>query len=98
MPARERGGMSDPGRTPEQVAADDALTAAVEACLAAYGGNPTYVLMEYIVVATSTGWDDDGEQRTAVGVCHRDGDVPLHRCLGLAEYAATRYRATIAED
>lgn len=90
--------MSTNGRTPEQVAADNALTDAIEACLQAYGGPGSYVLTEYIVITAQTGWDDDGEQLTAVGVCHRDGDVPLHRCLGLAEYAAARYRKRIAED
>jgi|GEM_PF-5315863 len=90
--------MSSNGRTPEQVAADDALTAAIEAVLAAYGGNTGYVLTEYIVITAQTGWDDGGEQLTAVGCCHKDGDVPLHRCLGLAEYAAARYRKRIVED
>lgn len=86
-------------RTPEQIEADDALTVAIEKVIAAYyEGHRGYVLGEYIVISAQQGWDDDGDGLTATSTIHRDGDVPIHRCLGLAEYAATRYRARIAED
>ncbi|GLY32120.1 hypothetical protein [Kineosporia sp. NBRC 101731] len=91
--------MTDP-RTPEQSAADEALTKAIEATLAAYhDSDQPFLLTDYIVITCQRAWDgEDGEPLTAVGTIHRDGDVPIHVCLGLAEYAATRYRRLIAED
>jgi hypothetical protein len=85
-------------RTPEQVAADEALTAAIEQALAAYGDGVPSVLSEYVVVTSQHRFDDEGDGLTAVGCLYRDGDVPTHRALGLIEYAATRMRKEIAED
>ncbi len=86
-------------RTAEQVAADELLTEAIHAVVKAYyDGNQTYVLGEYIVIAAQQGWNDDGDGVSANTMIQRDGDVALHRCLGLAEYAATRYRKAINED
>ncbi|HEX6682965.1 MAG TPA: hypothetical protein VF062_09235 [Candidatus Limnocylindrales bacterium] len=86
-------------RTPEQKAADEALTAAVEQALTAYGSEEqSYVLTEYVVLTAQTRYDEDGDAVTAVGIVYRDGDVPHHRALGLIDYAATRLRAAIAED
>lgn len=90
--------MSD-SRTAEQRAADEALTAAIEATLRAYSDSETpMVLTDYIVVSSERSWDEDGDPMTAIGTIHRDGDIPIHVCLGLAEYAATRYRQLIAKD
>lgn len=86
-------------RTPEQQAADDALTAAVEQCIAAYySGDTPWTLTEYVVVTSQHRWDDDGDAVTAVGSIFRDGDVPIHRALGLVEYAAVRLRKHITDD
>lgn len=85
-------------RTPEQVTADLALTAAIEQALAAYGDEQAYVLTEYVVVTSQQRFDDDGDSVTAVGLVYRDGDVPTHRALGLCEYAATRLRHYISQD
>lgn len=86
-------------RTPEQVAADDALTAAIEQTLAAYDdGGQAYVLTEYVVVTSQQRFDEDGDGITAVGLMSRDCDVPLHRLLGLVEYAAARLRKSAAAD
>jgi hypothetical protein len=85
-------------RTPEQRAADAALTAAIEQTLTAYADDgQAWILTEYVVLTAQTRYDD-GEASTAVGALYRDGDVPLHRALGLVEYASTRMRKTIAED
>ncbi len=85
--------------TAEQKAADENLTAAIERALAAHSieGEP-YVLAEYIVITCQHRFDEDGDGITAVGYLSRDGDVPLHRSLGLAEYAAARLRKRICED
>lgn len=85
-------------RTPEQIAADDALTAAIEGVLIAYAddGN-AWVISEYIVAAAQHRFDD-GDALTAVGLLYRDGDVPTHRALGLADYAATQLRWLVAQE
>lgn len=86
-------------RTPEQIAADTALTEAIERAIAAYwteGG--AWVLTEYVVCVSQARWDDHGDQLTAVGVIYRDGDVPHHRALGLVEYVAARIRKQITDD
>jgi hypothetical protein len=86
-------------RTPEQVEADGALTEAVERCLRAYQEDGTaWALSEYVVISSQHRWDDDGDGITAVATLYRDSDVPVHRALGLVQYAATRMRALIAED
>jgi hypothetical protein len=88
-------------RTPEQVAADDALTAAVEAVQFAYlkdGEDVGGVLTEYLVIATRRNWDEDGNGWTTTSSRVRDGEMPLDRQLGLVEYAAVRIRKRIAED
>lgn len=87
-------------RTEEQVAADDALTAAIEQTLRAYADDSeAWIATEYVVVTSQQRFDDDGEALTAVGTLYRDGgEVPIHRALGLIEYAATRMRKHIADD
>ena len=86
-------------RTPEQVEADDNLTAAIERVLAAYDEvGDAYVLAEYLVITSQHRFDEQGDGITAVGYFTRDCDVPLHRSLGLAEYVSTRLRKRIAED
>ncbi|SBT63940.1 hypothetical protein GA0070622_0908 [Micromonospora sediminicola] len=84
-------------RTPEQVAADQALTAAIEQVLLAYADDgQAWVLTEYVVISAQQRFDDHGHGVTAVGCFNRDDAVPVHRILGLVEYAATRTRKTIA--
>ena len=86
-------------RSPEQVAADEALTAAIQQALLAYADDGyAWVPTEYVVVLSQTRFDEDGDGITAVGMIYRDCDVPQHRALGLVEYAATRMRKRIAAD
>lgn len=85
-------------RTPEQITADEALTAAIEAMQLAYHGEPEGVLTTYLVVAKRRWWDDDGDSLTAVYIDVKDGDIPIDEQLGLAEYAAARIRRRITED
>jgi hypothetical protein len=86
-------------RTPEQVEADDALTAAIEQVIRVYyAGEDAYVLSEYVVITCQQRYDDDGDGITAIGTMYRDGDVPPHRALGLLEYARARLKKTICDD
>lgn len=86
-------------RTPEQIAADDALTAAIEQVWAAYyPDSEPGVLLEYVVAARRRSFDDEGDPLTANAIMPRDGDVPVDLMLGLTEYVTTRLRKRIAED
>lgn len=84
-------------RTPEQVAADEQLTRAIEAVQSVYGmTEEAWVMSEYVVVAAGHRYDDEGESVTAISTLYRDGDVPVHRALGLLTYASTQLRTYIA--
>lgn len=83
-------------RTPEQVAADNALTDAIEAVERAYHGESEGVLTTYVVIAKRKFWDEDGTGVTAITSASKDSDVSLDELLGLVEYAAARYRLEIA--
>lgn len=76
-------------RSEEQIAADDALTAAVDGVLHAYSDDTTlmgrYLPSEYLVIATHMGVRD-GEEVTMTNVIFKDNDVPITRALGLARY------------
>lgn len=90
--------MSD-DRTDEQREADDALRAAIERVAAAYEDAASgWVVTEYVTIYSQQGWDADGDQCTAVGTAVDGGTTPIHRLLGLCEYASTRYRKLIATD
>jgi hypothetical protein len=83
-------------RTPEQRAADEALTVAVEAVWAAYIDDPDRgVLTDFVVIGARAGFDEDGDRWTSVGTFTRDNAVPLHVQLGLLEYRGTRIRAIV---
>lgn len=59
--------------------------------------SPGEVLTEFVVVTAHHSIDDDGDSVTAITQLHRD-NMPIHRTLGLLDYAATRVRKTIATD
>lgn len=97
-------------RTPEQVAADDALTEAIKRTWRAYWENEPYadsdvpeeaagegVMMEYMVIGTMASFDKDGEPYTHVFHVYKDGDVPIHRLLGMLEYARLRLARIVQE-
>lgn len=87
-------------RTPEQSAADEALTAAIEQVQAAYHGDDVHgVLTEYVVLAARQYWNDDGDPVTQYWFTPRDDcSVPIAHLVGLCDFALTRYRKIIAED
>jgi len=68
-------------RTPEQVAADCALTAAVQAAAIQYGFAP-----DAIVILSAQTWDAAGDTTSDEGVLLRDGYMPDYRARGLAQH------------
>lgn len=84
-------------RTPEQKAADEQLRDAVKAVTEAYSDGLAWVPMEYVCIYSMQRWDDDGDAYTAVGTAIDSGAVPIHRLLGLCDYASARYRAMASE-
>ena len=82
--------------SPEEKTAYEALSAAIET-VARIHRSEAWVSSEYIVVHAAHRFEGD-ESYTAVGVIYRDEDVPMHRALGLLEFATTRLRKMIAED
>lgn len=95
-------------RTPEQVTADEALTEAIQRCWRAYYEGEPYaddgvpveaaaegVMMEYLVIGTMRNFDNEGDPYTHVFHIYRDGDVPVHRLLGMLEYARLRLAALV---
>ena len=83
-------------RTPEQVAADEALSAAVDAAQRAYDDDTEGVLTSYVVIAKRRYWNgDDGY--TAISTLGMDNNVPLDEQLGLTEYASTVLRTEITQ-
>lgn len=85
-------------RTPDQVAADEMLREAVGVVAIAYGDGLPWVPLEYVTVYSMHRFDDEGDALTAVGTAIDSGSVPIHRLLGLLEYASSRYRKTIMTD
>lgn len=58
------------------------------------------VLIEWVVVAASQRYDEDGDGITQVGTMLPDGGgaIPYHRLMGLLDYALTRCRKEVASD
>lgn len=84
--------------SPEEKIAYGALTDAIEAVVRAQGNREVaWVASEYVIVHAAHRFEGD-DSYTAVGVIYRDEDVPMHRALGLLEFASTRLRKIIAED
>ncbi|HEY7009051.1 MAG TPA: hypothetical protein VH395_08935 [Jatrophihabitantaceae bacterium] len=77
-------------RTPEQVAADDALRDAVIADDLAYRNveTPPLLLTHYIVVEASVPIDDDDS--TVIGVMYSDGSMPTWQAIGLLDLARNK--------
>lgn len=87
--------MSDE-RTPEQAAADDALTKAIADNIVAYHGDHG-MLGDYVVLWASTALDDDGIV-TPAGLIPRDDSLPLHVQLGLLRYGEVRLEKRVWGD
>jgi hypothetical protein len=84
-------------RTEEQIAADERLTAAIEAVQNAYY-DVEGVLTKYVVLAQRSYWDDDGDNVTAHYRLTMNNEVPIADLLGMTEYASTRLRHEIVSE
>lgn len=97
-------------RSDRQKAADEALsTVILETWRAYYEGEPYAngeippeaalegVPMEYIVIGTMHSISDDGGSYTHVFQLYSDSNVPVHRLLGLVEYAKLRLANLVQE-
>lgn len=85
-------------RTPQQIAADDALTAAIDAMHQAYHHEVEGVLTKYLVIAQRQFWDDDGQSMSTVYSSPLNDGLPLSDQLGLVEFAGARLRKMVTED
>ncbi|MEV0357125.1 hypothetical protein AB0H71_13790 [Nocardia sp. NPDC050697] len=80
-------------RTPEQIAADEALTEAIQNAWLAYAPNSDFgVLMEYVVLARRRTFAEDGEPLTANIMIPRDQDVPIDLLIGMTGQAEAIFR------
>lgn len=78
-------------RTPEQIEADEALDAAINKCFAVYWPDESpAVLVDYIVCTNRVSFDDEGDQVDEYGHLYRNGNMPIHRSVGLL--STTQYR------
>ncbi|WP_280465857.1 hypothetical protein [Nocardia brasiliensis] len=85
-------------RTPEQIAADNALTEALEGVWAAYCPEPDPgVLLEYTVLATRRGMNIDGSAWSSFGAFTRDDNVPTYVQMGMLQYRLTRLKQSLSE-
>ncbi|MFE7744371.1 hypothetical protein [Nocardia sp. NPDC057455] len=84
-------------RTPEQKAADEALTAAIEQAMRAHfpDDDDPGLLMDYTVIAARGGIDDEGERWASTVSLTRDNNVPSYVQIGLLDTRLTWLRAAI---
>ena len=76
------------GRTPEQVAADDALRAAIQGVIEAYnfiGTSSPVILTEYVVITCHRGFEDNGDGNARYNWTVQDEGMPWHHIFGLVE-------------
>lgn len=80
-------------RTPEQKAADEALTAAVNKAIEEYGyAEPGAINVQYVVVVEQRVWTEEYES-TGVVMLYKDGAMPWVSILGLLKAAGLRTEA-----
>jgi hypothetical protein len=85
-------------RTPEQVEADDALTAAIEGVAVAYEWHDGMLLTDYLVLTARQDFDAEGDSRTEYGYMMRDEAMPDYRIMGLLEVIRARFAYRHRED
>ena len=74
--------------------AEKTLNEAIEAWMADEA--PGSVLTEYVVVAASQSFSEDGSSEYSTSTLASNGNhTPTHRVLGLLEHAAAKYRAFV---
>lgn len=81
-------------RTPEQIAADDALDEAIRNVVEVYKpeGRPASIITASIVVYAETWYDEEGDGITAIGRhVPAGGTVPYHVLIGMIETARAHF-------
>lgn len=85
-------------RTPEQIAADDGLTAAIEATARAYNVvSDGDMIGDYVVVAATQELESDGDIKHSYVHLLRDGSIAGTVAVGLLEMAAFDVKAGRAD-
>lgn len=75
-------------RTPEQRAADEALTAAVQTALSAYEMvDEATVNVRYMVLVEQRVWSEDGYDGSGVSILFQEGSMPWPAIIGLLRAA-----------
>ncbi len=74
----------------------EAVQAAVREAAAETGDRTDLLVSEFVVIATTNGWDEDGNEVSQVAVMPEDGSES--RILGLIEHARVRMHADILSD
>lgn len=72
------------------------LTAAVEAHVQRAASTPGLVLVDWVLVAATQGWNDEGDDVTAVTIT--PGGGPWYRICGLLDEARERFHADLIES
>lgn len=80
--------------SPEQVAANDQLTLAVQATLDAYGWGDSGLLGDFCVVGIQSRLLDDGDREDSYFCLLANGDIPTHHLLGLLQGQLMHQQAT----
>lgn len=80
-------------RTPEQKAADEQLAEAVRACMRAEGYDDSGVVVDYMTIVTTTGFD--GEHAIS-GIFYLCSEIPYYRMLGMLDFVSSGMRAEVA--
>lgn len=75
-------------RTPEQKAAGQQLTEAIQAYIASYGWGGDGILGDYLVVCEQVRFDEDGDVDSNYNIFYREGSMPEHRVEGLVSVAS----------
>lgn len=63
------------------------------------GGDGSYMLTEYLVIAAVQGIDSDGDASTGISFMFpADSEMPLYRMLGLIDFAKIRLQSMVTPD
>lgn len=71
-------------RTPDQIAADDGLTAAIQRVMVAYPDTPEGVLTGYLVLTAHQGFESEGHGTSRIDYITMDDAMPWHHIIGLS--------------
>lgn len=79
--------------SPEQKAAEELMAEAIRASMRAQGYDDTGVVVDYMTIVTTTGFDGDD---AISSIFYLGTGIPHYRMLGMLDFIATGLRAEIA--